>query len=403
VLAYTASGRGPLSSPKRGKTLRESASDITLLWGSQTGLYSTNTLGEDVQLLTTSPSSDTEWKTPSVISVGNHESASAYMWSLTWYETSVFFALSNGSVFYYDSRSLQHPVSVSPKPLKDSSSGLKHPKVSLLKGISYAQSIAFDYIGQRLYWSNPKQQTILRCTFTLDGSGVPSSVMSSSASRAERLQLVTMAREIAVDSFKGLLLWSTGHSLEMSRLNGYSHGTLFQTGLFSGAQIMGITLDTDQSRIYWITRSSTGSKLQRLSYNIRGAQLPMVIANYDDMTIAGPIRYFNDRLIWLQGSSEAVITDLYGQGKSTLKIGTISNITNLHVKDQSSLRYPGGLSKNRVQVNPDPVMKWSIVIGGKWNNFTIQWHPVNNTNYGKVLYEVVVNNSISRVSYIYIK
>lgn len=46
-----------------------------------------------------------------------------------------------------------------------------------------------------------------------------------------------MAREIVVDSYKGLLLWSTGHSIEMSRLNGYAHGVLHQNGLFSGESL----------------------------------------------------------------------------------------------------------------------------------------------------------------------
>lgn len=172
-----------------------------------------------------------------------------------------------------------------------------------IKGISFAQSIAFDYIGQRLYWSNPKQQTIYRCF--LRGSG------SLKCESRERLQLVTMAREIAVDAYKGHILWSTGHSIEMSRMNGYAHGTLFQHGLFSGKQIMGMTLDTEQSRVYWITRSASGSSLQRLQYNIRGVQMPMVIANYDDTTITGPIRYFNDRLLWLQVNQNNYIHFVY--------------------------------------------------------------------------------------------
>lgn len=50
----------------------------------------------------------------------------------------------------------------------------------------------------------------------------------------EALQIVTIAREIAVDSYKGDLVWTTGHSIEMSRMNGYDHETLFQNGLFSG-------------------------------------------------------------------------------------------------------------------------------------------------------------------------
>jgi hypothetical protein len=91
VLAYSG-GRGPLSPPNRGKTLRETAYNITLLWGSSNGgLYATDTLGEDLHLLTT---------TGGGVGGGAKE-GQLFMQSLTWFESTVFFALSNGSVFYY--------------------------------------------------------------------------------------------------------------------------------------------------------------------------------------------------------------------------------------------------------------------------------------------------------------
>ncbi|ODM95791.1 Proto-oncogene tyrosine-protein kinase ROS [Orchesella cincta] len=412
VAASSDAGRGPWSTPLRGKTLHETPYNITFLWGTQSGLYTTNTLGENVELL----ASPTVWMNNGSSSFAENKfvaqsspsppsqlpvMSNIYMSSLTWFESLVFFALSNGSVYYYDTVS-NYPSSMSQEGPSSNSRNV----ITKLTGVPNAQSIAFDYIGQKLYWSNPKQQTILRCSFIKGSVGNRNNLAvnvetvnpCSQREKAERLQVITMAREIAVDSYKGLLLWSTGHSLELSRLNGYSHRTLHQTGLFSGIHIMGITLDTDQSRVYWISRSATGSTLQRFNYNIRGAQLPMIIANYDDTSITGPIRYFNERLIWLQGPSEAVITDLFGQGKSSLTVSTISNITNLHVRDQSSQRYPGGLTRNKIQVYPDPILKWTISLQGKWNNFTVSWHPVNNTNYGKILYEVVVNNSISKIT-----
>jgi hypothetical protein len=108
--------------------------------------------------------------------------------------------------------------------------------------------------------------------------------------------------------------------------------------------------------------------------------------------VPGPLRYYSDRLIWLQGSSEAVITDLFGQGKSVLTVDSISNINQVLVRDQSSRRFPPGLPRGKLIVTPTSVLSWSVAVSGKWNDFTITWQPVNNTNYGRVFYDVTVNN-----------
>lgn len=63
---------------------------------------------------------------------------------------------------------------------------------------------------------------------------------------------------------------------------------------------MGMTLDTEESRIYWITRSAMGSTLQTLQYSKRAEKSTIIIANYEDTLITGPIRYFNDKLLWIQ-------------------------------------------------------------------------------------------------------
>jgi hypothetical protein len=240
-----------LSLPFRGRTLRETGYNISFLWGSDSGLYSSDPLGENVHRLVF----PAQWK---------EAEENWTISSLTWHETtSVFFSTNNGSVFGYDGgRGM-------------ATSGVKH-----LKGISYAQSLAFDYMGERLYWSNPKKQALLRCSLKEIEAG-------NVKTGAEWLPVMTTAQEIAIDSYKALLLWSTDHSIEMSRLNGHQHSVLHSVGLFTGKRIMGIALDTDQSRIYWISRSSTGSDLYRLSYNVKSTQAPSLIAKFDDVSISG--------------------------------------------------------------------------------------------------------------------
>jgi len=228
---------GPLSPPVKGRTLRESGHNISFYWSAHNGLYETNAIGENVQLLV--PTNN--------ISM------------LTWFDDSVVYALNNGSVFLYESEASRVAVN----------SNLS-PKAIPISDIKYAKSLAYDYIGQKLYWSNPKEQSMFRCNMKLSSTGARCELK-------ERLPIVTMAWEMALDCPEGLLIWTTGHSLEKAKLNGQYQGTLYQTGLFSGVRILGITLDTYQSRIYWVSRSAAGSTLQRLGYNIKSAQLPMVI------------------------------------------------------------------------------------------------------------------------------
>lgn len=253
ILAYSEGGQSPLSQPFRGRTLRETAYNISLFWGSESGLYSTDALGENVQRFI-SPS---QWRNPNE------------NWSIstmTWHENSIFFATTNGTVFHYNNKL---------------SSGSSPPTLKRLRGISFAQSLAFDYIGEKLYWSNPKKQSIFYCSLN-DINSVSSIKLAS-----ERLEIVTTAKELVTDSYKALLLWTTGHSIEMSRLNGYHHTILHSVGIFSGIRIMGITLDTEQWRIYWISRSSLGSSLMRLNYNTKSTQMPSVLANLEDVSITG--------------------------------------------------------------------------------------------------------------------
>lgn len=228
--------------------------NISLLWASGSGIYDTDVLGDNVQQLVSAE----QW------SVGSGR-YTPYVSSVAWHTgKSLYYALSNGSVFYYNAEG-------------------SVPKITQVRGISYAQSIAYDYIGQKLYWSNPKRQMVLRCS--VGGC-------DNSADKMEWLRIVTMAKEIAIDSLKGTLVWNTGHSLEASKLNGYHPIVLYQTGLFSGVQIMGFTLD-GSDHVYFVTRSSSGSVLRQLTYDKRGRPRPVEIARFNEINLLGKSAFSN--------------------------------------------------------------------------------------------------------------
>lgn len=66
--------------------------------------------------------------------------------------------------------------------------------------------------------------------------------------------------------------------------------------------------------VYWIVRSSEGSKLFRapMANGSRKFAKEPAKESFDlqKLNIAGPLSYFNKRLIWLQDHKNAVISDL---------------------------------------------------------------------------------------------
>lgn len=122
VAAFTSAGRGPFSTEFRTRTLK-SPHDRYLIWSSNDGLLQSDVLGEHIHTLI--PKSG----------IGNQNIS-----DITWYEDVVFF-VSNFSLKYYNRTSGFHGV---------------------LKGFDLVQSIAFDWIGRRIYWFNRQSQLITR-------------------------------------------------------------------------------------------------------------------------------------------------------------------------------------------------------------------------------------------------
>jgi len=320
---------------------------VSFFWASESGLYGTDALGDSVKPLLFPSSKDS-------------------ISSMTASSFAIFFSLTNGSVF-------QYPFARS--------------KLSHLDGITFAHSISFDPTGQKIYWSNPKKQAILRA-----------SVHDAQEDRIqvtpEYLPVVTTALEITLDSARALLIWTTGHSIEISRLNGRNQQNLVSVGLFSGIRILSVSVDTEAERIFWLTRSSTGSALFQMNYN-RGTstETPKEIARFEETSFTGPIRFFSERLLVLQSGSQAMIQELNG-GDSLIPIDSISNITHVLVVDEEK-RGPVGSNQN---VTPSGVLPWSISLNGKWDIFTISWQAVSESRGGAIFYDISINDFNLEVS-----
>jgi len=78
------------------------------------------------------------------------------------------------------------------------------------------------------------------------------------------MSILAIVKELMIDSLEAYLYWSTGHAVEVARLNGQDRRYYHLDEIFNGKQVMGLTLDTENRYVYWIVRSyESGSIVYR--------------------------------------------------------------------------------------------------------------------------------------------
>lgn len=83
-------------------------------------------------------------------------------------------------------------------------------------------------------------------------------------SQQEPMSILAIVKELMIDSLEAYLYWSTGHAVEVARLNGQDRRYYHLDEIFNGKQVMGLTLDTENRYVYWIVRSyESGSIVYR--------------------------------------------------------------------------------------------------------------------------------------------
>ncbi|CAG9133278.1 unnamed protein product [Plutella xylostella] len=216
--------------------------------------------------------------------------------------------------------------------------------------------VAVDWVGQRIYWSNPKQQLITRGN--LDGSN------------REPVPIVTVCKELSIDSMGAALYWSTGHAVEAARLSGDNRTVYYPARLFQGKHLMGLTLDLQNRWVYWLVRGYDGSELHRAPTQ----ELLKHHRTYDTLLTRlpgtsrlGPLRYVAGRLLWVTHSRVAT-ADALGRYSALLPPAAAV----CAVRDPTTPRHLIAI--------PDAVPASSIKVEGQWNNFTVRWAPTTNVN-----------------------
>uniref|UniRef100_T1HB35 Tyrosine-protein kinase receptor n=1 Tax=Rhodnius prolixus TaxID=13249 RepID=T1HB35_RHOPR len=360
VAAFTSAGVGPWSAEFKGKTLKSSSSfgDTTLtnssggttfVWSARQGLLLSDPTGETLTNLI--PAQQLQ------------DSRGLYhITDITWYKDLLYLVTNSTSVLWYNMTSKER---------------------GKLREVDTVGSIAVDWVGKKLYWSNPKQQLITRGN--LNGS------------EQEPLSILTVAKELNIDAVEAFIYWSTGHAVECARLNGKQRHTYYPAELFSGKQVMGLTLDMITRDVFWIVRNYEGSTLFKADMAegrfVENEVVPIKIALIQYPDIQGPLCYFDEHLLWLRDDRNAVIADLTGSNTAQL---TSLSLTGLHVVtviDDSLHTLPGISDEANVNAIPEPVDVDSLKIVGNFSNFNISWHPVENVNCGEVFYELKIGHS----------
>ncbi|KAL1489268.1 hypothetical protein ABEB36_014201 [Hypothenemus hampei] len=331
VFAHTRSGKGPWSSEFRGMTLKEKSQPL-VIWSGSEGLFKSDIAIESFETL-----------------IHKSRMQDVAFTGTAWYKDHIYMVTNNSHVYMYNLTSHRH---------------------GRLVDLDSVGSIAVDWIGKKLYWSNLKQQWIIRSN--LDGS------------QQEPLPILTLAKEIRIDSINGYIYWSREYDVECAHLNGEDKRDYDHLEPFSGKQVMGLTLDFDNQQLYWIVRGSEGSHLFRASMihngNIHENFVKTKVALLQNMQ--GPLSYFCNRFLWLQDDRNALISDLDAKNLATINLKSVWGLNLVSVIDDS-LQYIPDLN-----VTPHAVDKDSVRTIGSSDAFNITWDVVENVNYGTVFYEV---------------
>lgn len=122
AVAYTSVGYGTWSSEFRGITLNRSENSI-ILWSAAEGLLKSDATGENVETL-----------------IHRSHMKDSYFTDIAWYKNLIYLVSNQSQLSWYN---------------------LDTHTQSRVIEVDLVGSIAVDWVGKKLYWSNPKQQLVI--------------------------------------------------------------------------------------------------------------------------------------------------------------------------------------------------------------------------------------------------
>ncbi|KAK3578565.1 hypothetical protein CHS0354_025280 [Potamilus streckersoni] len=352
VRAFSKAGTGPWSEIFIGRTLREDQ--------------------DTAHLLLAVPDEYNVWQVSQVDLDGRSpvQITSAFptdprVTDLAWYQERLFWSTSDGFVFEYNE-------------MGGLSSDLQSP--SQLTFALDAACLAFDWLGQKLYWSIRKHGVIRRSD--LHGEN-------------NEFVFQSLARDIVVDSINSHLYWVTMNSVETSYLNGNDHVEYFSVPYFSGKHVISLALNHDLQKVLWYVKGFENQELYMadLMGNDKNVALNSVrlMGNFQNIAKFSSLQYYSHRLLWLSQTDSVTVGNMECNYTSAITNQSI-NVTTFVIRHPSLQPYPVGLNSSTIKVIPDAIPVSSVRSIGNWKNFNITWRPSLEVNHGKVLYEVSVHS-----------
>ncbi|KAM9240253.1 proto-oncogene tyrosine-protein kinase ROS [Leptosomus discolor] len=238
--------------------------------------------------------------------------------------------------------------------------------------IRNARMLAFDWLGQCLYWAG-KANTIYRKSLLGGHMDVVAHV-------------VFLVKDLVVDSVNGYLYWATMYSVESTRLNGEEYLMLQEQLQFSGKQVVGLTLDLTYGFLYWLVQDSLWLNLYRVSLCQEGCGNAIIteFAAWSTSEISqGALGYYSGRLFWTN-SLQFITTQEVNQSLS-IPFSQPAEFAAFTLVHTSLKPLPGNFSF-APEVIPHSVPESSFRIERNSSSFHITWSPSTNVEWGTVFY-----------------
>ncbi|KAL7872797.1 hypothetical protein AOLI_G00118680 [Acnodon oligacanthus] len=274
----------------------------------------------------------------------------------------------NGTVYWTDSSG-----HISWLELDDLSSG---PEVFIVPQTMKADAVAFDWLGQYLYWSCNKM--ICRAA----KSDQVAEVFLNASWKIESL---------LIDSPNAAISWSTETTVEVCRLDGEGRILLRELSVFSGRKIAGVTADLTERILYWLEQDGSFLHLYRAdisSERLQESRLTVYLKWSSSEVLNQQLAYYSERLVWLGDDGKLRIQEV--NQNQTVLMSPNNTVTAFTLLQPTLKPLPGGFVSPPVVI-PPAVSKASIRLEGNKSVFTILWEP-SSTEFGTVFYCVVSND-----------
>ncbi|MCI4382971.1 hypothetical protein PGIGA_G00020940 [Pangasianodon gigas] len=273
---------------------------------------------------------------------------------MDWYNNTIFWTNSSGHISWMD--------------VADRSSA---PEVLLVSPNMEAHAIAFDWLGQSLYWSC---NTNMICRGRL-----------SSPEAEIFLNVNQKINSILIDSPNAAIYWSTETTLEVCRLDGEKCDLLEKLSVFSGTKIAGITADWSESSLYWLVED--GSFLHLYRAHISNKTVHHVLKWSSSTVLNQQLAFYGGRLVWLDVDGKLRIQEL--NQTASVVMSPSNTLTAFTLLQRTLKPLPDGFV-SAPTVIPSAVSKSSIHL--KLNELVVKiiWDP-SSTEFGTVFYCVELN------------